>query len=190
MEKATEHNPGGFSIAALCRVLEIGRSLYYGWLAAWPSAAARQEAEDELAAEIRQIYTASRGAYGAPRVTAKRRRAGRRINRKKIERIMRERDIRGIPRMRRNLTKAALRVQEGNRRLGSRPRRGRLPRRRVLSPEYDGSGQPYPGAKPLGEPTWLRRERCASESSRNVSASVPAPYVITNSRGLCRLPGT
>ncbi|MFI6476054.1 IS3 family transposase [Streptomyces sp. NPDC050516] len=106
MEKATEKNPGGFSVAALCRVLEIGRSVYYGWLAARPAAAARQEAEDELAAEIRQIHAESRGAYGVPRVTAKLRRAGRRINRKRVERIMRERDIRGITRRkRRNLTK-------------------------------------------------------------------------------------
>jgi putative transposase len=107
VEKATEDNPGGFSIAALCRVLGIGRSVYYGWMAARPAAAARQEAEDELAAEIRQIHADSRGAYGVPRVTAKLRRAGRRINRKKVERVMRERDIRGITRRKRhNLTKA------------------------------------------------------------------------------------
>ncbi|MFF3460659.1 IS3 family transposase [Streptomyces sp. NPDC002730] len=53
------------------------------------------------------IHAASRGAYGAPRVHAKLRRTGRRVNRKKVERIMRERDIRGITRRkRRNLTKA------------------------------------------------------------------------------------
>ncbi|MET7664419.1 IS3 family transposase [Streptomyces sp. NPDC005356] len=106
-ERATEENPGGFSVAALCRVVEVGRSVYYGWLAAWPAATARQEAEDELAEEIREIHATSRGAYGAPRVHAKLRRTGRKINRKKVERIMRERDIRGITRRkRRNLTKA------------------------------------------------------------------------------------
>lgn len=101
MERATEENPGGFSVALLCRVLEIGRSAYYAWLAARPAAAVRQAAEDELAQEIRVIHAESRGAYGAPRVTAKLRRTGRRINRKKVERIMRERDIRGITRRRR-----------------------------------------------------------------------------------------
>jgi putative transposase len=101
VERATEENPGGFSVALLCRVLEIGRSAYYAWLAARPAAAVRQAAEDELVQEIRVIHAGSRGAYGAPRVTAKLRRAGRRINRKKVERIMRERDIRGITRRRR-----------------------------------------------------------------------------------------
>lgn len=86
-------------------MLEIGRSAYYAWLAARPAAAVRQAAEDELAEEIRAIHQESRGAYGAPRVTAKLRRSGRRINRKKVERIMRERDIRGITRRkRRHLT--------------------------------------------------------------------------------------
>ncbi|WP_234334706.1 IS3 family transposase, partial [Streptomyces sp. NRRL B-1347] len=52
------------------------------------------------------MHTASRGAYGALRVTAKLRRSGRRISRKKVERIMRERDIRGVTRRkRRHLTK-------------------------------------------------------------------------------------
>lgn len=57
-------------------------------------------------AEIRQIHEESRRAYGAPRITAALRRRGRRINRKRVERLMREHDIRGITRRkRRNLTK-------------------------------------------------------------------------------------
>ncbi|MFJ8312948.1 MULTISPECIES: IS3 family transposase [unclassified Streptomyces] len=79
---------------------------YYSWLDARPAAAVRQAAEDELAAEIRQIHADSRGAYGAPRVHAKLRRQGRRISRKKVERLMRERDIRDITRRkRRHLTR-------------------------------------------------------------------------------------
>ncbi|MET7544123.1 IS3 family transposase [Streptomyces sp. NPDC005507] len=107
MEKATETNRDGYSVSLLCRALKVGRSAYYAYLAARPAVEARQEAEEELAGEIRQIHASSRGAYGAPRVTAALRRTGRRINRKKVERIMRERDIRGITRRkRRNLTKA------------------------------------------------------------------------------------
>ncbi|MGA5135279.1 IS3 family transposase [Streptomyces olivoreticuli] len=108
VEKATEENPGGFSVAALCRVLNVSRSVYHGWLAARPAAVARQEAEDELAGEIRQIHADSRGAHGAPRVHAELQRDGRRISRRKVERIMRERDIRGVTRRRkrRSLTRA------------------------------------------------------------------------------------
>ncbi|MCX4458584.1 IS3 family transposase [Streptomyces sp. NBC_01728] len=106
-EKASEDNPGGYGVSLLCRALKVARSAYYDWLAARPAAEVRQAAEDELAAEIRQIHADSRGAYGAPRVTAKLRRGGRRINRKKVERIMRERDIRGITRRKRHsLTRA------------------------------------------------------------------------------------
>jgi putative transposase len=105
-EKAAEDNPGGYSVSLLCRVLDVPRSTYYAWLAARPAAQARQEAEDELAAEIGEIHTASRGAYGVPRVHAALRRRGHDINRKRVERIMRERDIRGITRRkRRHLTK-------------------------------------------------------------------------------------
>ena len=87
----------------------INRSTYYAWLAARPAARIRQDAEDELAGEIRGIHTGSRGAYGAPRVHAALQRGGRTVNRKKVERIMRERGICGITRRkRRHLT-----VQDG-----------------------------------------------------------------------------
>jgi putative transposase len=105
-EKAAEDNPGGYSVSLLCRVVGVHRSTYYSWLAARPAAAERRRVEDELVEEIRKIHGNSRGAYGAPRVHAVLRRRGHGINRKKVERIMRERDIRGITRRkRRHLTK-------------------------------------------------------------------------------------
>ncbi|MGW5277701.1 IS3 family transposase [Streptomyces sp. NPDC004044] len=105
-EKATEANPDGYSVARLCRVLGVNRSTYYAWLASRPAVAERQSAEDELAGQIREIHATSRGAYGAPRVHAELRRKGHGINRKRVERIMRERDVRGITRRKhRHLTK-------------------------------------------------------------------------------------
>ncbi|MFI6063536.1 IS3 family transposase [Streptomyces sp. NPDC051286] len=100
-EKAAETNPAGYSVALLCRVTGINRSTYYSWLAARPAAAERHWVENELIEEIREIHASSRGAYGAPRVHAALRRKGHAINRKKVERIMRERDIRGVTRRRR-----------------------------------------------------------------------------------------
>ena len=100
-EKATEDRPDGYSVVLMCRVMGINRSTYYAWLVSRPAAAERRYAEDELAGEIREIHATSRGAYGAPRVHAELRRKGHAINRKKVERIMRERDIRGITRRRR-----------------------------------------------------------------------------------------
>ncbi|MFH8739303.1 IS3 family transposase [Streptomyces sp. NPDC017964] len=50
---------------------------------------------------MRVLHAASRGAYGAPRIQAALAWAGRRVIRKKIERLMREHRVCGITRRRR-----------------------------------------------------------------------------------------
>jgi transposase InsO family protein len=96
-----------YGVTRLCRVLAVKRRQgYYEWLAAQPARKARADAEDELAAQIRAIHAEHKGAYGSPRVATELRRRGRRVNRKRVERIMRERGIVGITRRRRrSLTK-------------------------------------------------------------------------------------
>jgi transposase InsO family protein len=97
----SEHH-ASYGVTRLCRVLAVPRRQgYYEWLAAQPARRQRAAAEDRLAAEIRGIHGEHRGAYGSPRVTAELHRRGRRINRKRVERIMRERGIVGITRRRR-----------------------------------------------------------------------------------------
>ena len=102
----SEHH-ASYGVARLCRVLAVPRRQgYYEWLAAQPAAARRAADEDQLAAEIRAIHGEHRGAYGSPRVAAELRRRGRRVNRKRVKRIMRERGIVGVTRRRRrSLTK-------------------------------------------------------------------------------------
>ena len=102
----SEHH-ATYGVARLCRVLAVSRRQgYYEWLAAQPARQARAEAEDELACQIRGIHGEHRGAYGSPRVADELRRRGRRVNRKRVERIMRERHIVGVTRRRRrSLTK-------------------------------------------------------------------------------------
>lgn len=70
---------------------------------------ARRRADEALAHEIAVIHIASRRNYGVPRVTAELRRQGREVNRKRVERVMREHGIAGHSRRtgRRSLTKAA-----------------------------------------------------------------------------------
>ncbi|WP_228004969.1 IS3 family transposase [Amycolatopsis sp. YIM 10] len=75
---------------------------FYEWLAAAPARAERAAGEARLAAEITEIHTAHRGAYGSPRVTAELRRRGAVVNHKLVERIMRERAIAGLTRRRRH----------------------------------------------------------------------------------------
>ncbi|WP_406045185.1 IS3 family transposase [Micromonospora sp. NBC_00898] len=95
-----------YGVKRMCRVLNIRRQGYYEWLEAAPARAERQRAEDDLAAEITEIHTAHRQAYGSKRVTVELHRRGRRVNRKKVERIMRERGVVGwTRRRRRSLTK-------------------------------------------------------------------------------------
>lgn len=102
----SEHH-ARYGVARLCRVLAVKRRQgYYEWLAAQPDRQQRAEAEDELAGEIGTIHGEHRGAYGSPRIWAELRRRGRRVNRKRVERIMRERGIVGhTRRRRRSLTK-------------------------------------------------------------------------------------
>lgn len=87
------------------------RSTYYAHLALRPVRAVRQRAEDALVSEIRVLHAGSRGAYGAPRIHAALRRAGRLVNEKKVERLMRLHRIAGITRRRRRgLTRQARRA--------------------------------------------------------------------------------
>ncbi|WP_412735996.1 IS3 family transposase [Krasilnikovia sp. MM14-A1259] len=86
---------GEHGVKRLCRVLAVSRSGFYRWAAAAPGRAARTAAEDALAAAITTVHTASGGAYGSPRVTVELREQGLRVNRKRVERIMRQRAVVG-----------------------------------------------------------------------------------------------
>lgn len=95
-------------VALLCRLLKVARSSFYAWLDGEPARATRRAADDALAHEITVLHIASRCTYGVPRIHAGLRRLDRRVNRKRVERIMRERDITGVTRRkRRSLTRPA-----------------------------------------------------------------------------------
>ncbi|MFC8016443.1 IS3 family transposase [Streptomyces cinereoruber] len=95
-------------VAFLCRLLKVNRSSFYAWLAGTQARAVRRAADDALAHEITVIHLASKHTYGAPRIHAELRRLGRRINRKRVERVMREHGVTGhTRRKRRGLTRQA-----------------------------------------------------------------------------------
>ncbi|MFK4268768.1 IS3 family transposase [Streptomyces milbemycinicus] len=94
-EKAT------YPVALLCRVLGVARSSFYAWLEAEEARQARELADTALLHEITVIHLSSKGAYGVPRVHAELRRLGRAVNRKRVERLMREHGIAGVTRRRR-----------------------------------------------------------------------------------------
>jgi len=132
---------GAWGVKRICRVLDIARSSFYAGRAGEQGRRARERAEDLLAAEITVIHLASRGAYGVPRVHAELRRQGRAVNRKRVERIMRERGIVGVTRRwRRGLTRQA--------------------RRPVFAPDPIGRDftAPRPGVRLVGDMTLLPTE--------------------------------
>jgi transposase InsO family protein len=78
-----------FLVKTLCQVCNVSTSGYYDWAAreqAGPTQA--QVAEAELVVQIRLVHKASRGRYGAPRVTAQLGREGVMVNHKRVERLM------------------------------------------------------------------------------------------------------
>ncbi|MCL7369665.1 IS3 family transposase [Streptomyces ardesiacus] len=88
-------------VAFLCRLLKVARSSFYAWLAAAKSRAERRAADQALVHEITLIHVGSRQTYGVPCVHAELRRLGRRVNRKRVARLMREHGIQGVTRRRR-----------------------------------------------------------------------------------------
>jgi len=82
-----------YPLVQLCRALEVSRSGYYRWRR--NPVSARQSANRQLAEQVKTIYEAKKGAYGSPRVTQELRRAGKKCNHKRVERLMRQQGLRG-----------------------------------------------------------------------------------------------
>lgn len=89
-------------------MLNVSTSGYYDWLGRPESPRALRN--KELTKMIRHIHEESRGSYGSPRVHAELVLGlGEQVNRKRVERLMREADLQGAyrRRRRRNLVRAA-----------------------------------------------------------------------------------
>ena len=93
-----------FGVKRLCRVLGVHRSGFYAWLAQADRRATRSVQDDRLVDQIRQIHRDTAGTYGSPRVTAELRAQGVVVNHKRVERLMREREVVGVHLRRRHRT--------------------------------------------------------------------------------------
>ena len=89
-------NRAMYPIATLCRLLGVSTSGYRAWHGRRPSRRAEDDAA--LCVRIREIHTASRGTYGAPRIHAELSAEGRRVGRKRVARLMRAAGIAGVSR--------------------------------------------------------------------------------------------
>jgi transposase InsO family protein len=87
-----------FEVKRLCQVVAVARSSFYKWLRAAPARAARQEADQALAARIAAVHAQDK-ACGAPRITVELNDGAgeqERVNHKRVARVMREHQIAGI----------------------------------------------------------------------------------------------
>jgi putative transposase len=86
-EKAT------WPVVAMCDVLAVSRSGFYAWKARPASVRALEDAQ--LVVDIKAAHKAGRGAYGSPRVFRALRKQGKRVGKKRIERLMRSEGVVG-----------------------------------------------------------------------------------------------
>ena len=76
-----------YSVAQLCRVLQVAPSGFYAWRHRQPSH--RALANVTLTEEIQTIHEWSRCTYGAPRIHAELQARKKRVSRKRVARLMR-----------------------------------------------------------------------------------------------------
>lgn len=98
-----------YPVKRLCQVIDIARSSYYVWIGAADTRAARAAADVELAEKIHAVH-ADDNTYGRPRITAEINHgqpAGKRVNHKRIGRVMCENNIEGVRLRRRHRTTIA-----------------------------------------------------------------------------------
>jgi len=85
-----------YPVRSMSRVLEVSPSGFYAWLKRPPS---KREQEDEmLTQEIKKIHKRSKGTYGAPRIHAELAEKGLHVGRKRVARLMRAANVRGVSR--------------------------------------------------------------------------------------------
>ena len=84
-----------YPITVLCAVLGVSASGFYAWLIRSAAPSERARADQQLGVEIAAVHARSRRTYGSPRVLASLRAQGRRVGKKRVERLMRQRGLRG-----------------------------------------------------------------------------------------------
>lgn len=80
-----------FPVRVLCRILAVSRAGFYAAQAR--PAAAHTRRDQQLAVAIAAIHAETRPRYGSPRVHTELRARGQRVSRKRVARLMRQRDL-------------------------------------------------------------------------------------------------
>ena len=91
-------NQADLPVRTMCKTLKVSASGYYGWLGRAPCA--RALANAALTERIGEVFVASDGTYGMPRVRAELLEQGVVASRKRVARLMRQARLRGVSRRR------------------------------------------------------------------------------------------
>jgi putative transposase len=86
-EKAT------WPVVVMCDVLAVSLSGFYAWKDR--PASSRTLEDEQLVVDIKAVHKAGRGSYGSPRVFRALRRQGKRVGKKRVERLMRSEGVVG-----------------------------------------------------------------------------------------------
>jgi len=106
MFELVEAEKANYPITVLCRTLGVSTAGFYGWRFSQSNPCRRRRDDTELVERIREIHRTSRRSYGSPRVHDELKLGeGRRVGRKRIERLMRVNGIVGIHKRRRGCTR-------------------------------------------------------------------------------------
>jgi putative transposase len=81
------------AVRDLCQLLGVTRSGYYAWRSGRETT--REVNNAKLSEEIKEVFEAKRGRYGSPRITEELRRQGHPCNHKRVERLMRQAQLKG-----------------------------------------------------------------------------------------------
>jgi putative transposase len=101
-----EAEKANYPVTVLCRTLGVSTAGFYAWRHAQTHPCQRRRDDTELVERIREIHRISRRSYGSPRVFDELKLGeGRRVGRKRIERLMRINGIVGIHKRRRGCTR-------------------------------------------------------------------------------------
>ena len=89
-ECVDDQKAAGFPVTAACEAAEVSTSGYYDWKTRQHDGlSARQVADDELVELMQEIFAASDGNYGVPRMYRQLRLDGHKVNKKRVHRLMR-----------------------------------------------------------------------------------------------------
>lgn len=89
-----------FAVSLMCRWLGILRASYYSWCSHRESRDAKERRYQELLEKIKQLYKQSKDTYGSRRITEDLRDGGECVSRNKVAEIMRQANLKGLPKRR------------------------------------------------------------------------------------------